>query len=164
MRLVLVRHAIAEERDRSRWPRDASRPLTAQGRRKFRIAARGLARLLPASAVVLSSPFVRARQTAELLARALESAQFVECPELAAGQRLQGIFHLLRARREKHVVIVGHEPDLSALLGACVAGSARFGIEFKKGGAACVEFVGSVQAGRARLLWMLPPRVLRSLP
>ena len=68
MKVYLVRHAIAHERNRTRWPKDAARPLTAAGKQKFRKTARGLARLLPKSALLLTSPFVRARDTALILA------------------------------------------------------------------------------------------------
>jgi len=78
MKVFLVRHAIAHARNRARWPNDALRPLTPAGKRKFRKAARGLATALPTSAALLSSPFVRARQTAELLAAALGRKKIVE--------------------------------------------------------------------------------------
>ena len=70
MEVFLVRHAIAHERNRKRWPDDAKRPLTPAGKQKFRKAARGLAKWLPKSAALLTSPYVRARETAEILAAA----------------------------------------------------------------------------------------------
>jgi phosphohistidine phosphatase len=164
MRLYIVRHAIAQERDRQRWPDDAKRPLTADGRRRFLKAATGLAGVLPRNAALLTSPFVRAWQTAELLADAAKLKKARHVDELAAGQPLHKIFDLLRARREQDVIVVGHEPDLGRLLGAAVAGQgAKLGVEFKKGGAACVQFQGPAAPGRGVLLWMLPPRVLRAM-
>jgi phosphohistidine phosphatase SixA len=74
------------------------------------------------------------------------------------------VFALLRTRKEQAVVLVGHEPNLSSFLSAALAGEGtRLGIEFKKGGAACLEFSARIGPGRARLQWMLPPRVLRAL-
>lgn len=164
MEVVLVRHAVAHERNRRRWPDDSRRPLTAEGARKFRKAARGIGACLPAAPVLLTSPYVRARETAAILASVARLPEAIECPELAASESAQQGFGLLRTRKEPAVVLVGHEPWLSQFLTAALAGAdARLQIEFKKGGAACIEFVGRPEPGRAKLLWMLPPRVLRAL-
>lgn len=162
MKVFLVRHAIAHERNRKRWPDDALRPLTPAGRRKFRKAARGLATLLPRSATLLTSPYTRARDTAELLAGALGRKKTVEARELASGEPAHEVFAMLRARKDQAVVLVGHEPNLSTLLSACLHERARLKIDFRKGGAACVEFSGRIEPGRACLVWLLPPRVLRA--
>jgi phosphohistidine phosphatase len=162
--IFLVRHAIAHERNRKRWPDDAKRPLTPGGKQKFRKAARGLVKQLPKSAALLTSPYVRARETAQILAAAWRGAEPVECAELAADRPVSAAFELLRRRKEKAVVLVGHEPYLSGFLSAALAGKgARIEIEFKKGGAACIEFAARVEPGRATFRWMLPPRVLRAL-
>lgn len=164
MDVFLVRHAIAHERSRARWPTDSLRPLTAAGKQKFRKAARGLARCLPKSCVLLTSPYVRARDTAAILAKIARRKRAIECSELASGEPARKTFDLLRARKEQAVVLVGHEPNLSAFLGAALAGeSVRLKVLFKKGGAACVRFDSGIEPGRATLTWMLPPRVLRSL-
>jgi phosphohistidine phosphatase len=164
MRLYIVRHAIAHERDRARWPDDSLRPLTAEGERRFRKAARGLAVILPRSAKMLTSPYVRARKTAEVLASVARLSAPKDCTELAAVGSAGKLFAVLARRTDKHLVVVGHEPGLGKLLVAALAGQeARFAVTFKKGGAACVEFRGRPMPGRAKLLWMLPPRTLRAL-
>lgn len=164
MEVFLVRHAIAHARSVKRWPDDAKRPLTPAGKQKFRKAARGLVKWLPKSAALLTSPYVRARETAEILAAAWRAAKPVKCAELAADQPVSAAFELLRTRKEKTVVLVGHEPYLTGLLSAALAGKdARITVEFKKGGAACIEFAARLEPGRATLRWMLPPRVLRAL-
>jgi phosphohistidine phosphatase len=164
MEVILVRHAIAHERSPTHWPNDSLRPLTPTGREKFRKAARGLARHLPKGVVLLTSPYLRARDTAVILAGATRRARAIECPELAAHESASKTFDLLRARKEKAVVLVGHEPNLSNFLAVAVAGErARLKIEFKKGAAACVEFARRIEPGQATLRWMLPPRVLRAL-
>jgi phosphohistidine phosphatase len=164
MDVYLVRHAIAHERNPARWPDDALRPLTAAGRHKFRKAGRGLRTLLPKSARVLTSPFVRARETADILARAAKLPKPVEASELAAGAATAKTFQLLRAHERKAVVLIGHEPNLSAWLSSALAGDrARLGIEFKKGGAACVRFEQTIAPGKGTLIWMLPPRALRAM-
>jgi len=164
MQVFLVRHAIAHERNRIRWPNDALRPLTTAGIRKFRKAAFGLASCLPKGVALLTSPYVRARETASILADAMGRAKATESPELATGESAQACFALLRKRREDAVVLVGHEPNLSNFLAAAVCGErARMKTEFKKGGAACIEFATRIEPGRATLKWLLPPRVLRGL-
>jgi phosphohistidine phosphatase SixA len=110
MEVYLVRHAIAHGRSRAQWPNDALRPLTAAGKQRFRKAARGLARLLPKSALLLTSPFVRARDTALILARVAKLRSPVEAPELASGKPAREAFELLSSRKKAAVVLVGHEP------------------------------------------------------
>ena len=123
MLVFLVRHAIAHERNRVRWPNDGLRPLTTAGIRKFRKAAYGISRYLPKRAVLLTSPYVRARETAAILAEALESSKPIECGELTAGETPHACFELLRKRKEEAVVLVGHEPNLSTFMVAALAGT-----------------------------------------
>src|SRR4051812_6503628 len=125
MKVFLIRHAIAHERNRARWPDDALRPLTPAGRRKFVKAARGLAVVLPKSAALLTSPFVRARDTADILAKSLGHRTVTECEELASGEPAHEVFALLSARKQKAVILVGHEPNLGILLSACLHEHAR---------------------------------------
>jgi phosphohistidine phosphatase len=164
MKVYLVRHAIAHERNRARWPNDAKRPLTTAGKRKFRKAASGLASCLPKSVVVLTSPYLRARDTALILCKAASLRKPVECAELGADQPVRAAFKLLQARKHEAVVLVGHEPNLSKMLAAAVIGErSRLPMEFKKGGAACVVFERGAAPGRGAIAWIMPPRVLRSL-
>lgn len=158
----LVRHAVAHERSRKRWPDDSLRPLTGDGKRKFRKAARGLATLLRGRTPILSSPFVRARQTAEILASAT-GEKIVDCAELAHGGTPAQVFALLRARAHRRVVLVGHEPELGRLLAAMLGARSPQRLRFRKGGAACVEFGGRVAPGAATLTWFIPPKLLRTL-
>jgi phosphohistidine phosphatase len=164
MEVFLVRHAIAHERNRKRWPDDAQRPLTAAGARKFRKAAKGLAKLLPKSAALLTSPYVRARDTADILAATVRRSKAITCPQLATDAGAKQAFALLKTRKEQSVVLVGHEPYLSEFLSSAIGGDAAgLCVEFKKGGAACLEFGKRIAPGRAVLKWMLPPRVLRAV-
>ena len=160
-RVILVRHAIAHERNRARWPDDSQRPLTATGKRKFRKAARGLVRLLPKAAPVLTSPYVRARETAGILT-AVHGGKFVECAELGHGEPPRAVLELLRVRAGAAAILVGHEPDLGKFLAVAI-GADKARLEFKKGGAACIEFGRRVAPGAATLRWFLTPRMLRAL-
>jgi len=164
MDVYVVRHAIAHERNATRWPNDALRPLTTAGMRKFRKAAAGLARFVPKSAVVFTSPYVRARETAAILSDSAKFKAAVESPELVPGKTPRAVFDLLQTRRRSAVVLVGHEPDLSAWISAALAVEPSLvKSEFKKGGAACIRFAKSIGPGSATLVWLLPPRALRAM-
>jgi phosphohistidine phosphatase len=159
MRLLLVRHASAVPHG-TRGVADDDRALTPRGRRRFRPAARGLARLLARPGVLLSSPLRRARQTAEILARAWKPLEITIEPVLADGSAEQVDAMLRRHRQHALVVLVGHEPHLSALLAYALGARTPAALTFRKGGAALLEVPGRLE-GRARLVWSLPPKVLR---
>jgi phosphohistidine phosphatase len=161
MRLLIIRHAAAVP---SGTPGidDDDRPLTPRGEKRFRAAARGLARLAPRPDVLLTSPLPRARRTAELAARAFERVEPRLEPALSSG-RVEGIVAALaREPREATVAIVGHEPVLGALLGRLVGAPGGDAFAFKKGGAALVDLPEGPTA-TGRLLWFVKPRILRNL-
>ncbi len=166
MHLYLIRHAIAAESDPKRWPDDRQRPLTALGARRFRRTTRALVDLIEAGGTaerLLTSPLVRARQTAALLHRAGLPAP-VEESVLAPGRTPARILAVLRAHAAQSIVLVGHEPDLGRLLGVCIAGpQSKLSLRFRKGGAACLSFTGTPRVGEATLEWLLPPKALRAL-
>lgn len=161
MDLLLVRHAIAFERDPRRWPDDAERPLTPQGMARARKAAAGLKRLTPAPVQLLTSPLRRAYQTASILTRVAGWPKPIPTAQLTPGTPPQEVFALLARTRLQRVAAVGHEPDLSKLLLACLGGSSP-AFAFRKMGVALVKFRGPVRAGRGRLVGFLPPRLLRA--
>jgi phosphohistidine phosphatase len=162
--VFLIRHALAFERDARRWPDDRQRPLTAEGRKKFRKGAGGLARLAGEVECVVTSPLVRAQQTAEILASVAGWPRAIEAPQLAPGQGVEQALALIRARRAGSIALVGHEPGLSRLAAVGISGAdARASIALKKGGAACLEFDRVVRAGGAQLLWLVTPKLLRAL-
>lgn len=167
MDLYLVRHAIAFDRDPGEWPDDALRPLTPDGERRFAEAARGLQRLTPGAEIdaVLSSPFVRAWRTAELLTEHARWPAPEPCAELGAAQPPTAVLGALRERSGMGALaLVGHEPLLSELASLLLSGDeAGLSLEMKKGGVARLQFDGAAQPGRAVLTWLLAPRVLRSL-
>jgi phosphohistidine phosphatase len=165
MDLLIIRHAIA--RDRAKFARtgrpDAERPLTADGRRKFRRCVKGLRRAVKRVDVFATSPYVRARETCAIAAKAYPNAKVVALPDLAHRGNDRGVVRWLSGRAKKETVaLVGHEPDLGRLT-AHLTGTARPGLTFKKGGAALVSFEGRVAAGAGRLVWLLTPSVLKRL-
>ena len=164
MRIVLLRHGPAGTRDPSRWPDDAARPLTSRGRERTRRAAQGVRRLVDGVALVLTSPLVRARETADLLAAVVEPEKDVETLDsLAPGGSTRPILARLgRLEPDSTVVLVGHEPDLGKLAGLLVFG-APAPLPLKKAGACSISFADSPAAGTGRVDWLLGPALLRRL-
>ncbi len=164
MRLYLVRHAIAEARDFERWADDAERPLTKRGVKRFRRAARGLARVVPTVEVTLASPYLRAWQTALLLAEECGWPPPTVAPSLLPGSLpVQAVASLLAHREAATVAMVGHEPDLHRLASHLLTGDEnRAFLQFRKGSVALLE-LPLIEAGQASLAWLMTPRLLRQL-
>jgi phosphohistidine phosphatase len=156
--VVLVRHAIAEERRPGL--RDAARRLTPEGRDKLEQAARGLKRLGVVPDRILTSPLVRAAETAEVLAEVLAPDLRPETfGPLAPGQAPQEVRDAL-PEDARTVVLVGHEPDLGELASWLLTGSTDgMRLPFRKAGAAAIE----LEEGEGTLRWMLAPKQLRAL-
>src|ERR1700730_2521162 len=141
MELLIVRHAIALERDRQRWRDDGARPLSPVGIRQSRKAAAGLKEFGKAPDRLLTSPLIRARQTAQILTDVAGWPQAEEAPELAPGAPALAMLTLLGKERGKLVAVVGHQPGLGQLLTACLLGDGgSLPIEMKKNAVACVSF------------------------
>ena len=164
MDLFIVRHAIAEEHDLDRWPGDRDRPLTDDGVQRFRQTARALARIVDPPQLVLTSPFTRALQTAELLASDAGWPSPEQTGELEPGAKPSAVIDLIATRDElDRVVVVGHEPDLGLLVSTLLAGDGHGFVAMKKGGVARVTIDGRLAAGAGSLRWLLTPRVVEAL-
>ncbi len=163
MDLYLVRHAAAAEPGASRWPTDRERPLTPEGEKRFRRAAQGLVELVSSVDVVLSSPYRRSWQTAELLHSA-GWPQPVELEALEAGRSPAGVLQAPQAYSElAAVALVGHEPTMHELVSYLLtADTAHAQDEFGKGCVAWLQIDG-LRPGAATLRWLLAPKVLRAL-
>jgi phosphohistidine phosphatase len=162
MEVLIVRHAIAFERDHHRWRDDGARPLSPAGIRRARKAAAGLKAFSKTPDRLLTSPLVRAKQTAQILTDAAGWPQPEEAPELSPGESALAVLTLLGKDRSKLVAVVGHQPGLGHLLPACLLGDGgALPIEMKKNAVACVSFEGSPRAGCAALEWLATPRMLR---
>lgn len=163
MNLHLLRHANATERPPVGGG-DIDRPLTEEGREKCQALGDAMQRLGLKFHVVLSSPAVRARETAELVRARLRPVPRLEILDALwiGGSRAALLRRLKRqpaTRRE--ILLVGHEPDLSALLAHLVAGGPEMRTIFKKGGLARLA-ITTLRDGRcAALEWLLTPRQLR---
>lgn len=166
MELIILRHAIAFPRDAKRWPDDAERPLTLEGAKRARRAAAGLKGIVRRPVLVLTSPLVRARDTAAIFSQAARWPEAAECEALSPGASAEEALEALRRQGGKAecVAIVGHQPHLGRLLALCVRGNARpEGFELKKSAVVCLQFQGPVRAGQGMLTALFPPRALRKI-
>jgi phosphohistidine phosphatase len=162
--LIVTRPARAHDPNDSTWPNDDERPLTDDGVRKFRVAARGLAWLVDPPEELLTSSLTRARQTAEILEREAGFPAAVEIAELRPDAKISAVVAALKKRRATRIAIVGHEPNLSLLVGALLRGvDSRTMLELKKGAVAQLDFVNGIDTGKGKLLGLMQPRALRGL-
>jgi phosphohistidine phosphatase len=165
MELYLLRHAIAVEPVTAGYGDDRQRPLTPEGRRKMRRAAKGMKALGLEFDSIISSPYIRAKATAEIVGRILKArCQLSLSDDLAADGDPKALVKRL-AGHDSHerVLLVGHEPYLSKLVARLIAGTAWVSLKFKKGGL-CKLTVDHLKFGHcAELEWLLTPRQLEQL-
>ena len=160
--LYLIRHAVAEERSDA-WPDDDQRPLTGHGATRMRQAARGLVRLGVTFDVVLASPLVRARQTAEIVAGAFDSRPLLVTVEsLQPGGSFQALFNDLAPYSPRtRIALVGHEPGLGELASRLLG--SRQPLQFKKGAVCRIDVEALPPAGPGVLRWFLTTKILRQV-
>ncbi len=160
--LYLIRHGIAEERGDD-WPDDTKRPLTDEGKSSLRKEGRGLVRLGVVFDTMLTSPLVRAKQTAEILANEFnDRPALVTVDSLAPNASFQSILaDLEKHGRKTRIALVGHEPDLGELA-ARLAGFRR-PLAFKKGAICRIDVKTLPPAGPGALRWFLTPKILRAV-
>lgn len=161
MRLCLVRHAKAEERGPA-WPDDRLRPLSAKGWSRMETAALGLTALVE-PALIVSSPLVRAAQTAEILQKAFHLPGVHFSDALCSGDP-EAMLQELNRQPASDLLVVGHEPDISELLSTLLAASpALVRSRFGTGAAALTESDGALAPGTSVLHGLFQNRVLRRL-
>jgi phosphohistidine phosphatase len=162
MDLLIIRHGIAEAR--SSGGDDDSRRLTDEGRKKMRRGAKGLLRLLPELEALVSSPLVRARETAEILAEAYGGLAIEETACLEPEREPKELCDWLQARAATGTLaIVGHEPHLSHAASWFLSGLRHSFVELEKGGICLLSFTDEIGGGRARLVFSLTARQLRRM-
>ncbi|MDH3455558.1 MAG: phosphohistidine phosphatase SixA [Gemmatimonadota bacterium] len=166
MRLLVIRHAIAEKRaDFARsGKRDARRPLTDEGMQRMEQAVQGLRNVVPTIDHVASSPHLRAMQTAKIVASAFELRTVERLSALEPGGDTDLILDWLRGQDDAATIaLVGHEPDASALISYLITSDKGAAIQMKKGAVCLLEVDEEVEPGQAMLRWLLSPKVLRAL-
>jgi phosphohistidine phosphatase len=160
MNLYILRHGIAEEPGTPGHPCDCDRTLTPKGRRKILRIVEAMKAMELSFDLILSSPFVRARQTAEIVTtsfRAKKRLAFAD--ELAVGGNPRKLLdQILRIKpAPENILLVGHEPCLSSLVSLLVAGNSSFSVTLKKGGFCKLE-IEALKYGRcATCAWLLTP-------
>ncbi|HTX19729.1 MAG TPA: phosphohistidine phosphatase SixA [Bacteroidota bacterium] len=163
MLVYILRHAIAVQRGAAAFPND-DRPLTDEGKEKMEKGARGIARVVESVDVIVTSPLVRAADTARIAAEALGAEHKVEVSkELLPGSSARKLLlYLAKYKNLDSIMIVGHEPDLGYLASALL-GVDRPVVEFKKGALCCIEVSTLPPRGAGVLLWHLQPKQLRDI-
>jgi phosphohistidine phosphatase len=160
--LYFFRHGIAVDREDATVTSDADRPLTDEGRRKTRSAAKGLERLELGIDRILTSPWLRALETADIVADVLGMDR-AELPELAGNRSVDELLGALSRQRDERVLLVGHEPLLGNTVGRLLCSGADFRIDLKKSGVCAVQLDALPPRGPATLLWLLTSRQLRMM-
>jgi len=166
MNIFLLRHGIAVERGTPGFDADSERPLTPKGKRQLRKSAAAMKKMKLRFDLILSSPYERARRTAEIVADELklkkrlkfsDSLKFEGDPE-----RLIDEIARLKPKPE-NLLLVGHEPYLSRLASLLVSGNGDMAMDLKKGGLCKLE-AENVHAGRcAQLVWLLTPKQMKEM-
>lgn len=164
MKLYVLRHAIAL--DQTEWRKaDAERPLTEKGRKRMIEAAKGIKALDLSFDWILTSPYRRAYDTARIVAKTLKAEKKLKVSRSLAsdGDPKTLMRHLaLDYRAWESVLLVGHEPYLSRLIGVLIGGpEAR--MDFKKGGLCLLNAESLAYDRCATLEWFLTPKILRAL-
>jgi phosphohistidine phosphatase len=164
MHLYLVRHADALAVGEQGVTADEERPLSERGQQQARLLAQTLKRLGVAVDQVLTSPLRRSVQTAEELARTLQSSRLglVTCDELAPRHSPKKLAKSLLKVDGENLLLVGHEPSLSVFT-AWLIGNKDVRLEFSKGGVACVLCDVQPQKGAGTLQWLITSKWLKAV-
>lgn len=158
MELYILRHGIAVELGAEGCHKDADRPLTEKGKRKLEHVAAAMKAMELHFDLVLSSPYLRARQTAEVIVERLKLHKVIQFSDLLPpGSGFRDLIEFLQPRRFHSVLLVGHEPFLSGLISFLVSGRSNLSITMKKAGL-CKLTADTLEYGRcATLEWLLTP-------
>ena len=163
--LYIMRHGLAVTRGSVRFSDDAQRPLVPEGKEKMREIAEGLKRMGFEVDWIVSSPLVRAVETAGIIADSLASSAPVDvCEAMRPGGSPEDVIAFLAKRPSRtRVLVVGHEPDLSELAARLIGAGSHANLALKKGGCCMISFNDFPPRSPGQLVWWLTPRLLRKL-
>jgi phosphohistidine phosphatase len=163
--LYIMRHGLAVTRGSVRFSDDAQRPLVPEGKEKMREIAEGLKRMGFEVDWIVSSPLVRAVETAGIIADSLASSAPVDvCEAMRPGGSPEEVIAFLAKRPSRtRVLVVGHEPDLSELAARLIGAGSHANLALKKGGCCMISFDEFPPRSPGQLVWWLTPRLLRKL-
>ena len=162
MNIYLIRHGIAYEPGEPGYEDDTQRPLTDKGRDKMEKITHILKRLNVKPDVILASPYLRARQTAEIIAKGLKyKKDKIEFSErlLPTGKPVSIVAEIIEKYIVDELIIVGHEPCLGLLISALVAGDSDLAVNVKYGSVCCLSADDFRIERRATLEWLLTPKI-----
>lgn len=162
MELYILRHGIAVERGTPGYKKDSARPLTPEGEDKMRQIADAMRGMDLKFDLILSSPFARAEQTANIVAGELDE-EVTFSKYLEPGGNALELIGEINDEKAHRVLLVGHEPDLSSLISVLITGGSDATIELKKGGLCKLTTDKLVFGQCATLNWLLTPKQLRQL-
>ena len=162
LELYLIRHGVAAERGEE-FPDDSKRPLTSDGIARLRKEAKALDELGVQFEQVLTSPLVRARQTADVFAETMKSKPPIAIIDALtpAGSPAAVIQDLGKYMRKASIALVGHEPNMGELAAFLIG--AKMPLPFKKGAICRIDFTVFPPKGKGALCWFVTPRMLRKL-
>ena len=165
MNLYIVRHAIAVARGTPGYDDDSQRPLTDKGRRKMNKIVQGLRQLGIELDTILSSPYVRARDTAKILANEFNRVDQIHFIDnlIPPGDFKDLIDEIQEKYDVESLALVGHEPMLGELISWLTTGRKDLQIDFKKGGVCYLSADNLYRDHRATLEWLLTPALLVEL-
>jgi len=161
MKLYLVRHAIAENAGTAAYEDDSLRPLTDKGREKMKKIAGALKGIGISPDLLVSSPYVRASQTASILAKVLKYKEEIAYSNslMPMGEADDMIGEINEKYSVDELMLVGHEPNLSMLMSVLLAGNPDISINFKKGGVCCLSVDNLRYDRKAVLEWLITPKI-----
>ena len=163
--LCIMRHGIAVDRGSAGFSDDTKRPLTPEGRKKMKELMAGLVRLGFDVDWIVSSPLVRAAETADIVADELGSRVPLDfCDALRPGGSPEGLIAFLAKHADrKRTLVVGHEPDLSELAARLIGAGRHANLAFKKGGCCLITFQEFPPGSPGQLVWWLTPKLMRKM-
>jgi phosphohistidine phosphatase len=165
MELFVIRHGVAEPLGKENEFSDEKRKLTVEGRNRMRDVVKGLVKLGVELDLILTSPLVRAVETAEIVATSvgLNKKEIKQSANLAPGASAEALFAEVKGYAGvESIALIGHQPDLSALVSTIIHSQVgSLSIQLKKGGICCLNVPETVPTLRGDLVWLLTPRQLR---
>lgn len=162
MDLYIIRHAWAEQYGDPNWPDDAQRPLTKKGRKRFATMVNILNERGMEPSLIATSPILRCRQTAQILAEGLiNQPEVIDREELLSHGDLASLVAWTAGQAQDHPQIawVGHAPDVGQLTAALI-GQSNASIRFAKGAVAAIGFDGAIEIGNGELCWLVTAKLL----
>ena len=166
MNIFILRHGIAVERGTGGFEKDSERPLTGKGMRQLRKSAAAMKKMKLRFDLILSSPYERARHTAEIVADELRLKKRLKLSDTLKSESNPEIMIGEISRLEpmpENLLLVGHEPYLSHLISRLVSGNGDLSMDFKKGGLCKLEVEKLDGAARGQMAWLLTPRLMKEM-